>query len=98
LLSERRQEDQDRANSYRVDIRDSGTAIHPDHLAAIFEEYTSYSAGRDRSGGGLGLAICRSIVDQHEGRVWAENTDTGSMISFVLPLRQSAPHIASDRL
>ena len=80
-------------NSYRVDIRDSGAAIAPEHLDCIFEEYTSYSAGRDRSGGGLGLAICRSIINQHEGRVWAENTDAGPMISFVLPLRRSAPHL-----
>jgi len=76
-----------------MDIRDSGTPIAPEQLNSIFEEYTSYSAGRDRSGGGLGLAICRSIIDQHEGRVWAENTDTGPMISFVLPLRRSAPHL-----
>lgn len=72
-------------NSYRVDIRDSGSSILPEHLAGIFEEYTSYSGGRDRSGGGLGLAICRMIVRQHDGDIWAENTDFGPMFSFVLP-------------
>jgi len=80
-------------NSYRIDTRDSGTPIAQEHLNCIFEEYTSYSAGRDRSGGGLGLAICRSFINQHEGRIWAENTETGPMISFVLPLRWSAPHL-----
>jgi signal transduction histidine kinase len=92
LLRERRQVALCLPNSYRMDIRDSGAAIAKEHLDCIFEEYTSYSAGRDRSGGGLGLAICRSIIDQHDGRVWAENTDAGPMISFVLPLRRSAPH------
>ena len=95
LLKERRQAVLGAPNSYRVDIRDSGTPIAPEHLDCIFEEYTSYSAGRDRSGGGLGLAICRSIINQHNGRVWAQNTDTGPMISFILPLRRSAPHLVS---
>ena len=61
--------------AYRIDIRDSGSAIPAEHLDHIFEEYTSYAGGRDRSGGGLGLAIVRMIVNQHEGHVWAENTE-----------------------
>jgi signal transduction histidine kinase len=96
LMGERRQMAARGPNSYRVDICDSGTPIAEAHLTSIFEEYTSYSAGRDRSGGGLGLAICRSIVAQHEGRIWAENTETGPMISFVLPLRSSAPHLVRN--
>jgi signal transduction histidine kinase len=88
LPKERRVRDGAEPNSYRVDIRDSGTTIAAEHLENIFEEYTSYSAGGDRSGGGLGLAICRMIVDQHRGRVWAENTDKGPMFSVVLPLRR----------
>ena len=45
---------------------------------------------RDRSGGGLGLAICRMIISEHEGKIWAENTSAGPMISFVIPLRTEA--------
>ncbi len=78
------------ANSYRIDIRDSGPRIPREHLDRIFEEYTSYAGGQDRSGGGLGLAICRMIVTSHEGRVWAENTDYGPQFSFLLPLRPVA--------
>jgi signal transduction histidine kinase len=62
-------------------------AIPLEHLDRIFEEYTSYAGGKDRSGGGLGLAICRMIVSEHDGQVWAENTGAGPMISFVIPLR-----------
>jgi signal transduction histidine kinase len=75
------------SNSYRVDIADSGPAISHKHLEKIFEEYTSYAGGQDRSGGGLGLAICRMIISQHGGRIWAENRDGGPVFSFVLPLR-----------
>ena len=75
------------ANAYRFDIRDSGPRIPQDRLDNIFEEYTSYSGGQDRSGGGLGLAICRMILTLHNGCVWAENTVDGPQFSFILPLR-----------
>jgi len=88
LPKERRFSDLTAPNSYRVEIIDSGSPIPPEHLETIFEEYTSYSGGRDRSGGGLGLAICRTILDQHRGRIWAENTGKGPMFSFVLPIHK----------
>ena len=73
--------------AYRIDIRDSGKAIPAEHLEHIFEEYTTYSGGRDRSGGGLGLAIARLIVNQHEGHVWAENSEADPCfpLCFLLP-------------
>jgi len=88
MASERRKRDDHEPNAFRVDILDSGPPIPPEHLEDIFEEYTSYFGGRDRSAGGLGLAICRMILSQHEGRIWAENTDRGPVFSFVLPLRR----------
>jgi signal transduction histidine kinase len=74
-------------NAYKVDIRDSGPGIPPAHVASIFEEYASYSGGQDRSGGGLGLAICRMILQQHRGRIWAESQTAGAVFSFVIPLQ-----------
>ena len=87
--TERRAHNLTQPNAYRIDIQDSGTPIPAEHLESIFEEYTSYAGGRDRSGGGLGLAITRMILAEHEGLVWAENTESGPMFSFVLPLYQS---------
>jgi signal transduction histidine kinase len=72
-------------NSYRIDIRDNGPGIPPAHLPRIFEEYTCYGGGADRSGGGLGLAICRMIVAQHKGRIWADTSVSGATFSFILP-------------
>ena len=88
-VREHRQETAPAANSYRIDIRDSGSRIPGEHLGKIFEEYTSYAGGHDRSGGGLGLAICKMIITAHEGRVWAENTENGPRFTFVLPARLS---------
>ena len=87
---ERRMRSLHTPNSYRIDICNSGPLIPVEHLTRIFEEYTSYAGGRDRSGGGLGLAICRMIIHEHDGQVWAENTGEGPMISFVIPLRTEA--------
>lgn len=87
---ERRYDDSSAPNSYRVDIRDSGPQIPREHIGRIFEEYTSYVGGRDRSGGGLGLAICRMIITSHEGHVWIENTEYGPQFSFVLPVHATA--------
>jgi len=97
--TERRRQDNDGdPNSYRIDIVDSGEAIPEEHLSGIFEEYTSYSGSRDRSGGGLGLAICKMIITQHEGHVWAENTEFGPMFSFVLPMQRAEPAETVDNV
>lgn len=92
---ERRQRDSHTSNSYRVDIRHSGAQIPLEYVGRIFEEYTPVS-NQDRSGGGLGLAICRMIIQAHEGRVWMENTDYGPKFSFVLPVycaKSASPRI-----
>jgi signal transduction histidine kinase len=83
-------------NSYRIDIRDSGPRIPQEHLTKIFEEYTTYGGGPDRSGGGLGLAICKMILGSHGGRVWAENSDFGPRFSFVLPLGNTEAEATGD--
>jgi signal transduction histidine kinase len=86
---DRRVEQVNAPNSFRVDIHDSGPGIPLAHLDRIFEEFTSYSGGRDRSGGGLGLAICRMTMRQHQGRIWAENGPAGPAFSFVLPYQRT---------
>jgi signal transduction histidine kinase len=74
------------ATAYRIDVTDTGNGILAGHLEDVFEEYTSYSGSQDRSGGGLGLAICRMILTAHGGNIWAENHLTGARLSLVLPL------------
>jgi len=96
---ERRRWDSQAVNAYRIDIRDSGPHIPAEYIGKIFEEYTSYVGGQDRSGGGLGLAICRMIIQAHEGHVWIENTNYGPQFSFVLPVHVAKPgvhHIESE--
>jgi signal transduction histidine kinase len=93
---DRRLSDAHAPNSFRVDIRDSGPGIAAEHLHRIFEEYTSYSGGQDRSGGGLGLAICKLILSRHRGRIWAESSSEGAVFSFVLPFRLTDSPVGDD--
>jgi PAS domain S-box-containing protein len=65
-----------------VAVRDSGPGIHPEHLERVFKSfYTTKPRGT-----GMGLSICRSIVDAHGGLLWAEaNEPRGTIFQFTLP-------------
>ncbi len=85
---ERRKRRSDDPNSYRIDICNSGPRIPRERLETIFEEYARCSGEQDLPGAGLGLAVSRTIIAAHEGRLWAENTDEGPQFSLILPLRK----------
>ena len=70
---------------YRLDIIDSGPGIPIERMDRVFDEYTSYGGPTDRSGAGLGLAICRMIVNAHNGRIWATSRAGGATFSILLP-------------
>jgi PAS domain S-box-containing protein len=65
-----------------VAVRDSGPGIDPKHLERVFEAlYTTKSSGM-----GMGLSICRSIINAHAGRLWADgNEPRGAVFQFTLP-------------
>ena len=77
-------------NSFRVDIKDSGPPVPAESIPLLFEEYIPYSSPEDRSGGGLGLAICKLIVRSHQGQIWVRSGPNGVVFSFSLPLPQRA--------
>jgi C4-dicarboxylate-specific signal transduction histidine kinase len=65
-----------------VAVHDSGPGLDPSHLERVFDAfYTTKSSGM-----GMGLSICRSIIDAHGGRLWAEaNEPRGVIFQFTLP-------------
>ncbi|MDX2480937.1 MAG: ATP-binding protein [Desulfuromusa sp.] len=70
----------------RISIEDNGPGIEPTQIAALFNEYTTVSAADPRAGNGLGLSICKKIVEAHHGRIWAESClGQGSRFTFCLP-------------
>lgn len=80
-------------NRVRVSIADTGLGIPPSELAAIFDEFrqSERTSGRGYGGVGLGLAICKRLVELHNGYigVWSSGQeDAGSTFYFDLPLAQ----------
>ncbi len=67
-------------------VSDNGAGIDPMFLEYIFAPFNRLS-GRESSGAGLGLAICRTAVGRLGGRIWAESNGAGSVFQFVLPDR-----------
>src|SRR6266481_5924429 len=74
--------EQIQGNGVLVTVRDSGPGIGPENLERVFEAfYTTKTTGV-----GMGLSICRSIVDTHGGRLWADaNEPRGAVFRFTLP-------------
>ncbi len=69
-----------------VAVHDSGPGIHPEHLDRVFNSFYTTKP----SGTGMGLSICRSIIDAHGGRLWAEANETrGTIFRFTLPAVQA---------
>lgn len=67
-------------------VADNGVGFHPSQAGRIFSLFTQ-AHGRKRSGTGIGLATCRTLVEQYGGTIWAESTvDEGSQFHFTLPL------------
>jgi two-component system sensor histidine kinase KdpD len=80
-----------------VEIADRGPGIPAELVDRIFEKF--YRLPREGAGGGagLGLAICRGIVEAHGGRIWAENRDGGgAAFRFTLPLDGPPPELAPE--
>jgi signal transduction histidine kinase len=81
-----------------IAVSDTGSGIPAEHLALVFERFyrVEPSRSRDDGGTGIGLAIARSVVEAHGGRIWAESTGgEGSTFRFLLPVngRSGAPSI-----
>ena len=82
------------SNMVRTSVIDEGDGIPPDQLDKIFQKFHRVTEGSrgNKPGVGLGLYICRTIVEAHGGRAWAESVQgNGSTFTFVLPLRPIAP-------
>ncbi|MGZ4501381.1 MAG: ATP-binding protein [Nocardioidaceae bacterium] len=81
------------AAEVRFDVHDRGHGIPADQLEEIFERFRQADASdtRTKGGTGLGLTICRGLVQRHGGRIWAERRPGGgATLSFTLPRLKDA--------
>ena len=89
------------SDSVRVEVRDTGVGIATDKLGHVFDRFYQVVAAADltrrRSGIGLGLSICKQIVESHGGRMGVESkVGRGSCFYFILPLADPKPSFANE--
>lgn len=72
-------------HSWRIEVADNGIGIDPEDRQLIFRAFKRLH-GREIPGTGIGLSLCRKIIEGHGGRIWVEsNTSEGSRFLFTLP-------------
>ena len=67
----------------QVSVSDTGVGIPLDAQKYVFEPFHASTT----KGMGIGLSLCRSIVEAHSGRIWTEPSELGATLVFQLPLR-----------
>ena len=78
-------------SGFRIRVSDQGPGIPALELDEVFDKFYQSSSNRNQPGStGLGLSVCREIIELHQGRIWAEsNPRQGISILFEIPLQQS---------
>ena len=75
-------------------VKDSGVGIPADEIGDLFEKYRQTQSGKTskHKGTGLGLVICKMIVESHGGKIWAESeAGKGTTFFFTLPATRENP-------
>lgn len=75
---------------YKICITDNGIGFEPEYAARIFQVFQRLHGKSDYPGSGIGLAICKKIIEYHDGLIYAESQlDRGASFIFILPEKQT---------
>jgi len=83
--------EKDNTNNLTLTVEDNGIGIKPEKAEKLFQKFYQIDTGATRrhGGTGLGLVICRGIVEAHGGKIWVDTAyENGTAIKFTLPDRQ----------
>ncbi|MGB6529489.1 MAG: CHASE3 domain-containing protein [Candidatus Nitrosopolaris sp.] len=93
IVRAQKEEDNDSSNNFNMilfTVEDNGIGINPEKADKLFQKFYQIDTGptRKHAGTGLGLVICRGIIEAHGGKIWVDNAcKTGATIKFTLPVR-----------
>lgn len=75
----------------QIDVTDNGIGIAPQYRERVFGMFKRLNGRSDYPGTGIGLAICRKVIESHGGRIWVADSETGATMRLLIPSNRASP-------